>query len=327
MRRRDLLAVLGSSAGWWPLRAGGQTPTRLGFLGAGSANSVFEGRAYRGLIEGLSQNGLIEGRDYSIETRFAEGDYGRFLPLARELQQANVRIIIPGTVVAVRAVQQLSPPVIIVMPGINDPVGTGLIASLARPGGMTTGMATLNQDVTSKILEFIHYLIPGAITLAGLYNPGNPSTVNFLLGLRSECTARGISLMEFSFSPSDWRSNLSSLLTSSRRPDAMFLLADTAIYDQAEHIAALALEQRIPTFGTVQESAYAGALLAYGPSYATVARRSAYYIRRILEGANPADLPVEQPTRIGIAVNLKSARALGVNVPDELLATADDVIE
>jgi putative ABC transport system substrate-binding protein len=134
-------------------------------------------------------------------------------------------------------------------------------------------------------------------------------------------------LVEFSFSPADWRSNLSSLLTSSRRPDAVYLLADAAIIDNAEHIAALALEQRIPTFGMVHENAYAGALLTYGWSLATLFRRSAYFVRRILEGANPADLPVEQATRIGTAVNLKSARALGVNVPDGLLATADDVIE
>jgi putative ABC transport system substrate-binding protein len=139
--------------------------------------------------------------------------------------------------------------------------------------------------------------------------------------------ARAANPEKLNFSPADWRSNLQSLLTSSRRPDAVYLLADAAIFDQTEHISALALEQRIPTLGSMQDTAYAGALLAYGGSVATIARRVGYYVRRILEGTNPADLPVEQATRVGTVVNLKSARALGVNVPDELLARADDVIE
>lgn len=327
MNRRDFVARLSGMAALWPLSAGAQTPARLGYLTAGTADSFYHRRLLGGLTQGLIQNGMTDGRDFLVETRFAEGAYERFPALARELQQASVRIIIPSTIAGVRAAQQLSLPIPVVMPAINDPVGTGLIASLARPGGLTTGVATLNQDVTDKILEFIRALVPRAATLAAIYHPANPSTVNFLPGLRRECAARGISLVDLGLTSTDWASALSNVLAASRRPDAVYLLADSFVYDQSDRIAALALGQRIPTFGTGVESAYGGALLAYGPSIAELHRRSAYYVKRILEGAAPTDLPVEQATRIGIVVNLRSARALGVDVPEQLLATADDVIE
>lgn len=326
MRRRELIGLIGGAV-VWPFSARAQSPARLGYLTAGTANSDYHKRTLSGLTQGLNQNGLMAGRDYVLETRFADGDYGRFPTLARELQQANVSIIIPTTIAAVRAAQQLSPPIPVVMPAINDPVGTGLIASLAYPGGITTGVATLNEDVTPKILEFLRALLPRAATLAGVYNPANPSNLNFLPGLRSQCDARGIALIDVAIkSSAEWGSTLSTLLAE-RRPDALHLVADAFVYDQADHIAALALRHRLPTFGTGVEAAYAGALLAYGPTIADLNRRSAYFVKRVLGGAKPADLPVEQATRIGLVINLKSAKALGVDVPGELLARADDVIE
>jgi hypothetical protein len=192
MRRRELIALLGGAAATWPLSAHSQTPVRLGYLSAGTATSFYMRRTLAGLTQGFTENGMIEGRDYLLETRYAEGDYERFPALARELQQAKVRIILPSTIAAVRAAQQLSPPIPVVMPAINDPVGTGLIASLAHPGGLTTGTATLNQDVTPKLLEFLQVVVPRAATLATLYNPANPSNLNFLPVLRSQCDARGI---------------------------------------------------------------------------------------------------------------------------------------
>jgi putative ABC transport system substrate-binding protein len=134
-------------------------------------------------------------------------------------------------------------------------------------------------------------------------------------------------LIEFAVTSTDWGSAFSNLVPGSRRPDAVYLVPDSFVYDQGDRITALALGQRIPTFGTGQEAAYDGALFCYGPSVPDLHRRSAYYVKRIIEGANPADLPVEQATRIGIAINLRSARAIGVDVPEQLLARADDVIE
>jgi putative ABC transport system substrate-binding protein len=315
-------------AAWWPLSAAGQTPSpRLGLIFAGTANSEYNRRTLMGFTQGLADNGLIEGRDYLLEKRFADGDYERFPALARELQLANARIIIPSTIAAVRAAQQLSPPLPIVMPGINDPVRTGLIGSLAHPGGLTTGFATLNEDVTPKILEFLGVLAPHAKTLGVLYNPANPSNLNFLNRLRDESNARGISLIEVAFkSTTELESTLPSLMTA-RRLDALQLLADSFILDQADRICALALGQRLTTLGSTAEFAYLGALSGYGISVADLFRRSAPYVKRILEGSSPADLPVEQPTRLRLVINIKTAKALSVDVPEQLLALADDVIE
>jgi putative tryptophan/tyrosine transport system substrate-binding protein len=327
MRRRDFIAALGGAAASWPLSARGQTPARLGLIFGGTANSDYNRRTLGGLTQGLADNGLLEGRDYLLETRFAEGDYERFPALARELQQAKVRVIIPVTVAAVRVAQQLTPPIPVVMAAVNDPVGTGLIASLARPGGLTTGTATLNQDVTPKLVEFLSVIIPRPTALAALYNPANPSNLIFLTSLRRETSARGISLVELAFkSTADLESTLATLVPA-RRPDALQLLADTFIFDQADRIAALALAQRLPTLGSAAEFAYAGALLTYGLSVTELFRRAAPYVKRILEGTNPADLPVEQPTYLRLTINLKTAKALGVDVPGQLLARADEVIE
>ena len=264
-------------------------------------------------------------RDYVLEARFAEGDYDRFPALARDLQQANVSIIVPSTIAAVRAAQQLSPPIPVVMPAINDPVGTGLIASLARPGGHTTGMATLHEDVTPKLLEFLGLLVPRATALAALYNPANPSNVAFLQRLRSEGADRGISLSEFAFKPSPMGGTFSALMA--RQPDALQILADSALLEYANRIAALALTQHLPTLCSVADIAEDGVLLAYGSSHSELHRRSAYYVKRILNGAIPSDLPVEQATRISLSINLATAKALSLDVPAQLLARADEVIE
>jgi putative ABC transport system substrate-binding protein len=277
------------------------------------------------LKQGLADNGMTAVRDYVLEARFAEGDYDRFPALARDLQQANVSIIVPSTIAAVRAAQQLSPPIPVVMPAINDPVGTGLIASLARPGGHTTGMATLHEDVTPKLLEFLGLLVPRATALAALYNPANPSNVAFLQRLRSEGADRGISLSEFAFKPSPMGGTFSALMA--RQPDALQILADSALLEYANRIAALALTQHLPTLCSVADIAEDGVLLAYGSSHSELHRRSAYYVKRILNGAIPSDLPVEQATRISLSINLATAKALSLDVPAQLLARADEVIE
>jgi putative ABC transport system substrate-binding protein len=262
---------------------------------------------------------MTAGRDYVLETRFAEGDYDRFPQLARELQQAQVSIIIPSTIAAVRAAQQLSPPIPVVMPAINDPVGTGLVASLAHPGGHTTGVATLIEDVTPKLLEFLGVLVPRATMMAAIYNPANPSNLAFLERLRSESGAHGISLSEFALKTSDDLETLFAALTA-QRPDALQIVADS-------FVGAFALAQGVPSFASAADLVYEGALLGYGPSVSELHRRAAYYVKRILGGASPGDLPVEQPTRIVLVINLKTAKALGLAVPANLLAQADEVIE
>jgi putative ABC transport system substrate-binding protein len=176
-------------------------------------------------------------------------------------------------------------------------------------------------------LEFLGAIVPRATTLAALYNPANPSSVSFLPSLRREADTRGISLVELAFkSIADLESTLPTLVAA-RRPQALQLVADSLLYDQSDRIAALALAQRLPTLASAAEVAYEGALLAYGLFLKEVYRRSASYVKQILDGANPADLPVEQPTRIGLVINLKTAKTLGVDIPEQLLAQAVDVIE
>jgi putative ABC transport system substrate-binding protein len=269
---------------------------------------------------------MTEGRDYVMETRFADGDYDRFPELARELQQTKVSIIIPNTVAAVRAAQQLSPPIPVVMPAINDPVGLGLIASLAHPGGHTTGIGSLNEDATPKLLEFFGVLLPHASALAALYNPLNPADPVMLQLLRSESAARGISLTELALKTTADLESVFSVLTA-HRPDALQIVPDGFIASHAEQIVTFGLSQHLPTFSTNTDLTQEGVLLAYGPSLSELHRRAADYVKRILSGANPGDLPVEQATRIGLVVNLKTAKALGLAVPATVLAQADEVIE
>ncbi|MGE9010584.1 ABC transporter substrate binding protein [Leptospira interrogans] len=176
MNRRDFIICVIGGAALYPVATFAQkAPARLGWLSSGSANSAAAAAFLNPIEEGLRENGLIEGRDYVLEARYANGAYERFPELARELAEARVAIIITNTIASVRVAQRLTPPIPIVMSPINDPVGNGLISSLARPGGLTTGVATLNEDLATKMLEFQRTVIPQLRTIVALYNPGNPS--------------------------------------------------------------------------------------------------------------------------------------------------------
>jgi putative ABC transport system substrate-binding protein len=326
MRRREIIALAGGAV-VSPARAWAQkAPPKVGYLGGGTPDSFLARRTLAALKQGLAGNGMTDGRDYDLEMRFAEGNYDRFPELARELQQAGARIILPTTILAVRAAQRLTPAIPLVMPGINDPVGAGLVASLARPGGNTTGVATSAEDLTPKLLEYIRVLLPRAATLAVLYNPANPTNLTFLQRLQAEAAPRGLSLREFALkAPADLDRTFSALLA--QHPDALQVLQDLALLDLSERIAELALARRLPMFVSVPDFAAAGALLGYGGSAVDFSRRAAYYVKRILDGAKPGDLPVEQLSRISLVINLRTARTMGLDVPAELLASADEMIE
>jgi putative ABC transport system substrate-binding protein len=195
MRRRDFIAALSGAAAALPLAARAQkAPVRIGFLYAGAAGSLSAIAHIAEINEGLRNNGLIEGRDYVLESRFAAGKYERFPDLARELARAGASVILASTISAVRAAQRLTPPVPVVMIAINDPVGTGLVASLARPGGHTTGMATMQQDLTPKVLEYQRMIVPEAKILGVLLNPANPSNPPMLDDLRMRAGAMGMTV-------------------------------------------------------------------------------------------------------------------------------------
>jgi putative ABC transport system substrate-binding protein len=274
----------------------------------------------------LQSRGMVEGRDYIIESRFSGGRYEQFPELAHELAQAGVSVILVNTIASVRAAQRLVPPVPVVMVSINDPVGTGLIASLARPGGHTTGLATLNEDLTAKLLEFQRAIVPNARSIAALYNPANPTNPAFVENLRARADALGMSVMSIEMRSRD---ELEAAFATfpARHPEALQVISDSGTLDLSDRIAALALANRLPTFATSPDFARFGGLLAYGASREQICIRSAYYVKKILDGADPSDLPVEQPSRIELWINLKTAKLLDLTIPASLLATADEVIE
>jgi putative ABC transport system substrate-binding protein len=226
----------------------------------------------------------------------------------------------------VRAAQRLTPPVPIVMCPINDPVGNGLIASLARPGGMTTGVATLNEDLTAKMLEYQRAVLPKLRTIAAIYNPGNPSNLRALEDLHARASEMGISVLPVVLrSPQDLDGAFAAIVGA--RPDSLQVISDSGTLDVLDRIGAFALAQRLPSFGTLGNFAEFGGLLSYGPPRRKMLMKSGYYVKRILDGANPGELPVEQPTQIELSINLKTARAIGVEIPLRFQQLADQLIE
>ena len=328
MRRREFIALFcGGAAAAWPTTARAQKPpVRIGYLSSGSGTSPIGLDRVAAVKEGLRDEGLIEGRDYALETRFAGGEYDRFPDLARELAQAGVSIIVTNTIASVRAAQRLSPPLPIVMVPISDPLGVGLVASLARPGGYTTGVANLNEDLTPKLLEYLRAILPNAQVVAALFNPGNPSNLRSLDDLGLRAAAIGVKIVPIELkSPQGLDAAFSVIAT--HQPDALQLLGDSGNLDMSDRIAQLALAQKLPSFSSVSTYAEFGGLLSYGPSSRKFYVRAGYYVKKIIDGANPGDLPVEQPTHIELWINLKTAKALGLDIPVSLQQLADQVIE
>jgi putative ABC transport system substrate-binding protein len=326
VRRREFITLVGGAAVTWPLTALAQkAPIVIGFLGSQAPPPPRDAQG-RAIEQGFLENGLVEGRDYVVENRFTGGDEARFPELARELAQKNVRIIMTNTPAGVRAAQRLDPPVPVVMTNMNNPVGAGLIASLAHPGNHTTGTASLNEDVTPKLLEFVREIVPKASVLAVLFNPQNPTNPMMMDNLRAKAAPFGITVFPFGLkSPDELEAAFDTFAI--RRPDALQIISDPRTSDLGGRIAALAIAHRLPTFSNNLVFVEAGCLMSYSASLRKILRRTGYYVKKILDGANPGDLPVEQPTGLELFINLKTAKALGIEIPPTLLARADQVIE
>jgi putative ABC transport system substrate-binding protein len=322
MKRREFITLLGGAAAIMPLAARAQQPAIIGLLAAGAAET--SAPLIEALKQGLRENGLVEGK--VLELRFAQGRYERFPAIAGEMVDRGVRVIMVTTIAAARAAQRATSAIPIVMCSMNDPVGNGLVQSLARPGGNTTGMATLAEDVTSKLLEFLRAVLPKAASIGVLFNPANPSNKVFLEHLRVQAGPLAINIQDFALNTPDELNGVFDAMAA-QRPDALLVIPDAGTLDLGVRIAALALKHRIPLVSTDTDLTGAGGLISYGSSRRGVYRRSAYFVRKVLDGVKPADLPVEQPTQILLTVNLKSAKALGLDIPSPLLATADEVIE
>ncbi len=314
MKRREFITVVGGAAVTWPLPALTQkAPIVIGFLGS-QAPPPRNDALGSAIAQGFRENGLVEGRDYIFENHFTGGDDKR------------VRIIVTNTPAGVRAAQRLDPPVSVVMTNMNDPVRAGLIASLAHPGNHTTGTASLNEDVTPKLLEFVREIVPKASVLAVLFNPQNPTNPMMMDNLRAKAAPFGITVFPFGLkSPDELEAAFDTFAI--RRPDALQIISDPRTSDLGDRIAALAIAHRLPTFSNNLVFVEAGCLMSYSASLRKILRRTGYYVKKILDGANPGDLPVEQPTGLELFINLKTAKALGIEIPPTLLARADQVIE
>jgi len=272
----------------------------------------------------MRENGLVENRDYALDVRWAEGDYKRFTVIATELAQRAPRVILVTTIQAGRAAQQAAPTTPIVMTGLIDPVGAGLIASLARPGGNTTGISSMTQDMTIKGLELLRAVFPTLKSVATLFNPSNPGNLLVMQNFRDQAATLGIPIHPIEFKGPD---ALGATIDAATDDTALLVVGDIALVDLRERIVALALQRHLPTVSSVPEFSDVGALLGYGPPRTAFYRSAAIYVKKILNGAKPADLPVEQPTFIELSINMKTAKALGITIPDTLITRADRVIE
>jgi putative ABC transport system substrate-binding protein len=261
-----------------------------------------------------------------IEFRWAEGRYDRFPALIAELLAAKVDLIVTAGTPASLAVKQATSTVPLVMIAVGDPVGTGLVSSLARPGGNLTGLSSIAPDLEGKRLELLRDVMPKIAHVGFFLNPANPFHAVSIRQARTAAETLGIRLESLEVSkPEDLNAAFAAILKG--HPDALLILADRVFLHNRKRMIDFAVQHHLPNINAYRELVEAGGLMSYGPSYEEMHKRAAEYVDKILKGAKPADLPIEQPTKFTLIVNLKAAKALGLNVPPMLLARADEVIE
>jgi putative tryptophan/tyrosine transport system substrate-binding protein len=320
MRRREFIAGLGSTAAL-PMAARAQQSKRASRVGVLAVESK-RGEAF---LQGLRDLGYVEGHNLVIEFRDAGGRTERLAALAEDLARINVDLIFAQGSQATRAARQATTTIPIVMIS-SDPIGLGFVASLSRPGGNITGLSLLAPEVSGKRLELLKQIIPGIVLAAVLWNPDDPGAVVSLKETQSAAQTLGLKLQTLEARSVDAFDNAFQAATR-EGAGAVVLLPAPVMGRNADRIAALGLRSRLPTVFFEGVLPKAGGLISYGVNLSAVDRRAAYYADRILKGAKPAELPVEQPTKFDLVINLKTAKALGLTIPETLLATADELIE
>jgi len=328
MKRREFIALVGSATAALPVVTRAQQPAMpvIGFLG--SESSTLWANLVRAFNQGLGETGYVEGRNVAIEYRWAEGQNDRVPALMADLMRLQVSVIaVPGSTPAAMAAKAETTTIPIVFIIATDPVQVGLVASLNRPGGNLTGVVTLNVEIAPKRLELLHELFPTATSFALLVNPTHPALAEPVMrGVQAEARTLGIELhLLHASSDSDFDS---ALATAARlRVAGLVVGPDTLFNSRIGQLAALSVRHALPTIYQWREFVAAGGLLSYGSSISDAFRLGGVYTGRILKGDKPADLPVQQTTKIELFINLKTAKALGVDMPATLLARADEVIE
>jgi len=326
MKRREFITLLGGAAVAWPLAARAQQPGKLPSIGyLGSATPGTQGQWVSAFVQRLRELGWIEGRTIAIEYRWAEGRTERAAEIAAELVQRKVDVIVTSGTSLIMAAMQATSVIPIVFAAAGDPVGTGLVASLARPGGNVTGLSNQVPDLAGKRLELLREIVPGLGRLAILANVGNPLVV---LDMREvQATARTLSFEVNTLEIRRGEDIVPAFEALNGREEALYVVFDALVNTHRFRINTLALAARLPTMHMFREGVEVGGLISYGANFPDMYRRAADYVDKLLHGAKPADLPVEQPTKFDLVINLTTARALGLKVPDKLLVAADEVIE
>jgi putative ABC transport system substrate-binding protein len=323
MRRREFVAFL-VAAPALPLAARAQPklPT-VGFLGSGTPSSQRD--QTEAFVTRLHELGWTEDRNIAIAYRWAEGHAGRDAEIAAEFVRLKVDVILASGTAAALAAKRATPVIPVVFPVVNDPLGSGLVASLARPGGNVTGLSLQNPDLAGKRLELLREAVPGLRRLAILTNAGNPGAVLEMRDIQAMLRRLGVDAVTLETRRAE---NIPSMFdTLKGAADALYVCSDALTIANRTRIASLALAAHLPTVNGPREFVEAGGLISYGANIPDLFRRAADYVDKILRGAKPADLPVEQPTKFDFVVNLKTAKALGLTVSPMLLARADEVIE
>jgi putative ABC transport system substrate-binding protein len=326
LRRREFITLLGGAATAWTLAARAQQPAKLptiGLLVPGTPAS--HGQWFAVLVQRLRELGWIEGRTVAIEVRWAEGRDKGLAEIAAEFVRLKVDVIVTsGTPAVVQAMQATSvTPIVSAVMG--DPVATGLIASLARPGGNITGLSVLAPDLGGKRLEFLREVVPDLRRLAFLGNVSNPIVVQEMGEVKEAAHTLGLDVVTLEIRrPEDIMPAFETLRS---RAQALYVAGDPLLLTNRARINTLALVARLPAIYGQREYVEPGGLMSYGPNFPELFRRVGDYVDKILRGTKPADIPVEQPTKFDLIINLTTAKALGLTVPPSLLARADEVFE
>jgi putative tryptophan/tyrosine transport system substrate-binding protein len=325
MRRREFIRLIGGAAVAWPLSARSQPHKvpRIGFLGAASETGF--ANQLRGFRQGLADLGYQDGRDIVIEFRWAEGRYEQLPALFDELVRRNVDVIVTHGTPGILAAKQATATIPIVMASSGDAEASGLVASLARPGGNVTGMTFFNPELAAKRFELLKETLPGLTEVGLLLNQANPINEPIVPTIKLTAQAHALQVHPFGVrGPAEFEGAFAAM--AAKRVGAVVIIDDATLIANAPAVARLALQQRLPSSGW-PDYAVAGGFIGYGANFPDMFRRSATFVDKILKGTKPTDLPVERATKFETIVNLKTAKALGLDVPTATLLRADQVIE
>jgi putative ABC transport system substrate-binding protein len=325
MKRRAFTALLGGAAAW-PLAARAQQTGKLPSVGImGSGTAAAQSQWTMAFLQRMRELGWTEGRNMAIEYRWAEGRNERFPEIVAEFVRLRVDVILTHNTLPTLAAKQAASAIPVVFATAGEPVGTGIVASLARPGGNVTGLSSQHPETAGKRLEILRELVPGLRRLAILGDVDNPFTTLDIEQVQGAARTLAIETATFEIrGPQDIGKAFEEL---PRRAEALYVTPNPVMFVNRIRITTLALAARLPTMYGVREYVETGGLMSYGPNWPDMWRRAANFVDKVLRGTKPGDLPVEQPTKFDLVVNLTTAKAIGVNVPPSLLARADEVIE